>query len=305
MIAEQQLEPAPGLSWEGAELNAEWLKAVRAQPGFLDAFMESNRMAEGVYRGERLLNVLTNDRGRFIVSILALYLHYEGRPGLSATRLRTLCADQGICSQGRAAALVTAMIWGGFLAPAPAGPRSDRRQRLLVPTQKLIDAHTHRWRRQLEIMQPIFPQTGQLLARFDDPGMVAAFAMTLGGAYLNGMRLAGHLGVADYFMDRNAGPLVLMSLVLGGEPGDSVPPRGWVTASAAGLAKRFHVSRTHMATLLRDAVEAGYLERQGQEPRYRISPELAEGVQDFFASVYVMNAMTARDVMARMSQQAA
>lgn len=304
MVLNQEFDRSSGLSWEGAELNAEWLRAVREQPGFAAALMESNRMAEGVYRGQRLLNVLTNDRGRFIVSILALYLHYEGRPGLSATRLRALCAEQGICSQGRAAAMVTAMTWGGFLAPAPSGPK-DRRLRLLVPTPKLIETHANRWRKQLEIMLPIFPQSAELLARFDEPAVFAAFALTLGSAYLGGFRMASHLGAADYFMDRNAGPLVMMTLVLGGEPGDSVPPKGWVTASAAGMAKRFHVSRTHMATLLKDAVEAGYLERQGQEPRYRISPELAEGIQDFFACVYIMNAMTARDALAMLNQQAA
>jgi hypothetical protein len=53
---------------------------------------------------------------------------------------------------------------------------------------------------------------------------------------------------------------VLFSIAFARAADDAMPPTRPVTVSASALAKRFHVSRSHVIGMLRDAVEAGLLE---------------------------------------------
>ena len=97
----------------------------------------------------------------------------------------------------------------------------------------------------------------------------------------------------QFFADRNAGLFILFSVVLAGAPDDAVPPTRLVTISASALAKRFHVSRSHVVTLLRDAVDAGLLERRYAK-RVRMTPRLRETTQNVFATLHVFTAAAAR-----------
>src|SRR5437879_10057900 len=102
-----------------------------------------------LYRGNRFLNVLINDRGRMIIGYLALYLHEGAAPdgrgsGFGVGQLKALCAAAGIASPGRTVAMVAMMRMAGYIASAPAP--NDRRRNILVPTEKLRAAHRDRWK---------------------------------------------------------------------------------------------------------------------------------------------------------------
>jgi DNA-binding MarR family transcriptional regulator len=65
--------------------------------------------------------------------------------------------------------------------------------------------------------------------------------------------------------------------------------------SASALAKRFHVSRSQVTALLRDAQAAGLIERSGTlDMRIRLLPRFTESFEKLFASLFLVHAACAR-----------
>ena len=75
-----------------------------------------------------------------------------------------------------------------------------------------------------------------------------------------------------------------------------MPPTRPVPISIAALARRFAVSRPHVLKLLRDAEAAGLITRSGD--RVLFKPALAEGARNFFATMFLYYAGSAREAMA-------
>lgn len=277
------------------------IAALRRHPRFAEALERTAQMVMELYQGNRLVNVISNDRGRFILATLALSLHFSRNPddptsGLSATRLKEHCARLGVCSAGRAAAMIAMMRWAGYLEAAP--PTADRRVRLLVPTENFLAMHRERWRRQLDVVRHLMPETEDAVARIDHPAFLPAYAVAQAEQFYGGFRFVDYAPEAAFFAERNAGLLILFSIVLAGAEDDDMPPTRPIAVSAAGLAKRFHVSRTHVITLLREAVDADLLERTGPDNQFRLLPCLREAIQNFMAAVYLFNAAAARSALA-------
>ena len=292
-----------GIDWAGP--TPEEVAVVRRHPNFAAAMQASMRVPLDLYQGNRLVNLIINDRGRYVLSMFALHLHYARRPdaptsGLTAARLQAMCAQEKVCSFGRAGALISLLRWTGYLAPAPAA--QDRRVRLLMPTDKLMAMHRERWRRQLGAVALVLPEAGDALTHFDHPAFGPAFTAAQAREFLGGFRLLNDAPEVQFFADRNAGLFILFSIALAGAPDDAVPPTRLVAISASALAKRFHVSRSHVITLLRDAVDAGLLERPGAQNEFRMTPRLRETTQNVLATLHVFTAAAARaalDAVAR------
>src|SRR6185436_10862829 len=64
----------------GGPLSAAAMAQTRADPRLPEAIRTFARGMLGIYRGNRLLNMLINDRGRMAIGHLALYLHDGGAP---------------------------------------------------------------------------------------------------------------------------------------------------------------------------------------------------------------------------------
>jgi DNA-binding MarR family transcriptional regulator len=211
-----------------------------------------------------------------------------------------MCVQENVCSFGRAGALINLLRWTGYLAAAPAS--QDRRVRLLMPTDKLMEMHRERWRRQLRAVALVLPEAGDALAHFNHPAFDPAFITAQAREFFGGFRLFSNASEVQFFADRNAGLFILFSIALAGAPDDAVPPTRLVTISASALAKRFHVSRSHVVALLREAVDAGLLERPGPQNEFRMSPRLREATQTVLATLQVFTAAAARaalDAVAR------
>src|SRR3954447_18863500 len=74
------------------------------------------------YRGNRLLNAALGDRGRVLIGLMVLYLEAHPLPGTSArgatlSAVQALCRETGMCSAGRAASVLAAMRFGGYVRP--------------------------------------------------------------------------------------------------------------------------------------------------------------------------------------------
>ena len=273
---------------------------LRKHPRFAAAMLESARNMVELYQGSRLTNLITNDRGRFLLAIAPLYLHRSGRPddpasGFTATRLKQFALEQEICSAGRAAAMLALMRWAGMVAAAPAV--ADRRVRLLQPTAKLIDMHRVRWRRQLQAASLLMPELGEAAGLCDRDEFVTAFAVAQTRQFLAGFRFIKVVPELALFLERSAGMLVMANLLLAEAPAGNVADERLRAVSPAAMAKRFHVSRTHVVTLLRDAVEVGLLAR-AERGSMRTLPLLRDAGERFFATAFLFNQAAAMRAMA-------
>ncbi len=255
-------------------------------------------MMVDLYKGNRLLNVIVNDRGRLVIATLAIHLHYSAvaddpRSGLTAARVKAFCAAEGVCSPGRAAAVLALMRWAGHLAPAPQAANTPTNR--LIATQRLIDLHLDRWARQLEVVAMVLEDGADGRANLDRPGFAAAFAAAQAAVFTSGFRLIDQAPALELFVERNCGLLILANLITAGGPDDERLPKRPVPLSISAIARRFAVSRPHVIALLRDAETAGLLERIGPNGgQVRLSPRLLDSLESFFAAVFLFNAQCAR-----------
>ena len=281
----------------GAALFApdETIRALRKHPRFTDAVRAALDGLSEIYGGNRFLNRVMNDRGRVIGALIALYLHSSprsegGEAGLTVRRFQAFCVNQRLCSFGRARALLTLMCFAGYLVSAPDVP--DRRQRRLIPTERLINLHQQRWRCLFEAMALVMPEGRKALEVHHRPEFVAAFMRHLGARGLAGFRLLHYAPDLSLLVESNAGLLVVVSLFLSAK--DGVTPEGAVVQiSISALAARFGVSRAHIRTLLAAADAAGLVRRTEGSTAVIILPRLNHAVNEFFASLFALLAYCA------------
>jgi hypothetical protein len=279
----------------------EAIATLRAHPHFPAAMRASAAGIVALYQGGRLLNWLMDDRGRLLFGYLALYLHFARHPddpasGLTPTRMKQLCAEFDICSAGRATAMLSLMRFAGYLAPAAA---SDRRLHVLVATERLIGLLLERWRLHFAAMAPLSPEGKAAQTSLDAPAFQRDLTIAMFERFRAGFRFMTHAPELGLFGERNAGMLMLASLIAAGDADDTVPPQRPVPISVSALARRFSVSRPHVLKLLNDAAAEGFIERIGaMGERVVILPRLSEASCNFFATMYLFFAACAGEALA-------
>jgi hypothetical protein len=293
------VSPAESADFRPSDWSAEAVATLRQHPQFVQAAHQFAQCLLSLYRGNRLVNQLTNDRGRTILGFLILNLHFSRRAddpqsGLTAGRVVDFCVEHKICSRGRAKALLMLMRVAGYLAPAEGA--DDRRYRVLVPTARMLELQQARWRCLFESMALILPEGATALTMLERPEFVRLMLARLTHHFVAGNRLLDHVPELIGFVDRNAGLLILLSLLLAGDPEHPERP---VTVSISGLASRFSVSRAHVLKFLRDAVEAGWIERREPEQMV-LRPSFLYVMHTFLASSFLLNAHAVREALAEM-----
>lgn len=284
-VAELIDDTAP-LFEAGGPMSVAALAEFRADPRLPEAI---RRFASGmiaIYRGNRLLNALINDRGRMAIGYFALYLHDGGAPdgrgrGFGVGQLKAICAASGMASPGRTGAMLALMRMSGYIASARAP--DDRRRHILVPTERLRELHRVRWQCVADTLRAIRPDAGAAFA-LGDPEFEAAYVRYTAGYFAAGMRILDIVPEMQLFADRNAGLMILFSIMLAGEDGDTIPPQRPCSISISALANRFGVSRVHVRTLLRDAEAAGLIERTEGGNKILLRPKMIEAFKNFCAA---------------------
>lgn len=274
------------------QLRAAQIAALAAHPGMPQAL---RALCEGIlelFKGNRLLNIIVSDRARVAMGLLAVYLDADYDPrnplsGLTVNRYKAKCAATGLCSPNRAVAMVGLMRFAGHLEPAS---RSERGQRLrLAPTEKLLGPMRERWRRVFGGLRYVRPEGAVGLALVDDPAFAKAFVRAIADRMFARERLVAHGPGIELFVDRKAGLVTLMSLMLSAAPGDDMPPRGPLSITAAELARRTAVSRPQIVDLLQSAIAAGLLApAEPARSDYVITPRLRDSILGFFAALFVL-----------------
>ena len=287
--------------------SAEALRAIEAHPRFSASLRLIAAGAVAQYRGNRILNMMITDRARFLIGVFAIHLHYLSRPGdprsgLTLSRVKAICIEQKICSPGRAEAMLILMRMFGYLASARS--EEDRRLHRLVPTDALIGWHRERLAFTLEAVAGVLPEGAQVLAVLDSPDFLARFVSHVARLYLSGFYYVDYVPELKFFFERNAGVVILFSIMLAGEAGDSFPPRGPVSILPATLARQFGVSRPHVRRLMHEAINAGLLQRDETKPDgYRTLPALNAAFARITALYILHNAHAARAALAEVAPQ--
>jgi hypothetical protein len=277
------------------------IAGLRAHPKFREAMRASSAGLVSMYQGSHLLNWLMDDRARLLFGYFALYLHFtrdprESSSGLTPTRMKAMCVELDVCSPGRAAAMLSLMRFGGYLETAPA--TRDLRQRPLIATDKLIALIADRQRVHFSAMVRLFPDGSALLQALERPEFLSGLVVAMARYYREGFRLVTHAPGLELFGERNAGILILASLLIAGEPDDTMPPRRPVPISISAMARRFKVSRPHVLKLIREAEADRLIERTGEQGEcVLIRERLAEGAQNLFATMYLFLAACGREAM--------
>jgi hypothetical protein len=265
------------------------IAALRAHPGFQAAMREDVRTTLALYRGNRLINSVMNDRARALFTQVALHLHFapraDGKPGLTISAMKDACADNGLCSRGRCEAMLLLMRASGFFA---AGPNDDKRRRPLVPTEKLLSLQRQRWVGHFIAMRHVLPEADEYLALLSDRAFVANYGFEIGAGWLAGVRVLEESKDLFVLTERSAGMMLLYGLCAAGPTTGPFPPADPVPLSINALATSFAVSRKHVLTLIRDAEEAELLRRGGAgNNEVTILPRAREGLEAFFARMFL------------------
>ncbi len=240
------------------------MSGMRARPGYSEV---ARTIALG-WRApeadpERLLAFAMRDLGRFMATLLALYLHHSG--GLTIARLTALLETADLAGPGRARALLLYMQFVGYVRPGPAV--GDTRLKPYVPTVEMEAGFGSRIRRELANIGPICPSAAALRARFDEPGVAGRYFGMMGEiwvGYMQGRRTREPGPSLEMFSERYAGMMMLAELLAGADPGDTFPPHGPMAYSFAGIARACDVSRTQVRGAFRRARDAGFLELVGE-----------------------------------------
>ncbi len=260
------------------DLSESAVAALVSHPQFDVAMLTTATTMVELYRGQWALNRLVNDRGRFVPGLMILDLHFTAGcgTGFTAAQLRKDAAENGACSPGRVTALLASLRLLGFLKPVE---DADRRVRRLAPTDRFLALHRDRWGQLFEALALIRDEAGTARAALANPAFLGAFAHTLIAAYKAGSRVVDLVPVLRWAAERDAGLVILFSLQTAAAAGQTV--------SISALARRFLVSRAHVATVLREAEDSGLAAPPTPGGGYSAGPALLETLRRFFALMYL------------------
>ena len=151
----------------------------------------------------------------------------------------------------------------------------------------------------------MLPEGAEALAELRSPDFLTRFVSHVARLYLSGFYYVDHVPEMKLFFERNAGVVILFSIMLSGETADSFPPRGPVAISFTTLARQFGVSRSHVRRMVQEAINAGLLERDDTIPDgYRLLPALHAAFARITSLYILHNAQAARTALPKSRRRA-
>jgi hypothetical protein len=274
------------------------LDALRAHPSFPAAIRACAAEMVKLYSRSRFLGWFLSDRTLAILAHMAICLDADAndddpRSGLTPSRFKSFCVQNGMCSEGRATAILAFMRLTGHLE-AETHP-ADRRITRLRPSLKLLETMRSRLRAQFAGTVMVCPEIAVAADRLGRRDFERIMSLEFLRRYTAGARVIDPRARGlRLFGERDAGLLILLSLMLGADESEPLPPAGPVPLSIAALARRFSVSRTHVLRLIREAESAGFLTRVGEKGELvALGPALNEELRHMFAATFQLAALCA------------
>jgi hypothetical protein len=265
-------------------LSSSLIDDVRAHPRFSEALHASVTKALDHVATDPVLHSTFRDIGQVVLASLALYLDATG--GLTHRRLRDLSEGSGALSSGRA----TAMLWHlqliGYVTAQTEHTRG--KTRAYIPTERMKAAYRARLMIDLESIALLAPEAGAVTENFDDD-MFRVYMAEM-GAYMRTLGPRTHPDLKDFdaLANRNAGVLLIYVLAQAVHRDGSFPQPGHTQISASAIGRRLRVSRMHVLRLLREAEQAGFIVREGNEG-ITVTPLLCDRLSLFAALLFTLN----------------
>ncbi|MBX3480543.1 MAG: hypothetical protein KF842_09080 [Caulobacter sp.] len=225
------------------------------------------------------------DVGHYMAGVWSLALSGSAE-GLSHGSLTRLFEPLGLGSRTRVHAMIAYFRTIGMIRPVER--QGDARRRNYESAPALRQLFHNRFRRELTTAAPLIDVAGEVLARWDEPGVFEAFMVANGqfmvGSYLSVDRNTTNL---DVFAHRVAGLTVLGQIVVAGPPSEVFPPSGPVMINLRDLARRSGVSRAQARNVIRAGANAGFL-LPLDDGRIGFSAELRHHLL-YFLAAYVLS----------------
>lgn len=264
-----------------------------AQPGFWGALRAMAASVITSYRGNWLLNRLVNDRGRVITTLVIMDLHFQnGGKGCTLTQIREEARRYGFCSPNRASALVGSLRLSGFLRMEQA---KDGRVRRLLPTERLLSLQRQRLRDNFGAQLPLRPELRAAIAALETEEFLGAFMHSYIGLWKQGLRATHHIPTLESLVERDAAFIIMVALVTKDEG----------TMSLSELARLFMVSRSHVASIMREAQGSGLVIQDASRAGFSPTPALVEAVGMMIATMFLAQAKSAEQALLSCGQVAA
>jgi hypothetical protein len=271
------------------------LPTICGHPQFPAAMRTFAEKMVGLHSRNRMFSWFLNDRTLAILAHAAVSLDADmrdddPRSGLTPGRIKSFCARAGLCSEGRATAILAFMRLTGHLV-AETHP-ADRRITRLRPGEKLMETTRARTAHQFASAALVCPDIASGVERLADPAFERDVFTEFHSRFPMRPYVVEQFPEMRLFTDRDAGMMTLFVLMLGADPSDSMPPGKPVPLSIAALARQFGVSRTHVLRLIRDAEGAGMLTRVGDKgEQVAFAPRLREGLSNLVAALFQLAAL--------------
>jgi len=258
-------------------------EVILVHPRFPAARRLYNEGILGLYEHNPFLNRLLIETGRSLVFFNILALHAAYDPSDRATwptisLLKQTVRSFGVSSARRIHDIVARLVETGYVKAVPVA--SDRRARILTPTETML-AHDLDWLAAFYApLQLLFPEPGYAPPLRHDHAYEKAHrkvSLTMSGYAIS---LMANNPAMLFFMNREAGTMILMKLVQDIDRGlDATPRRSFF----ADVAESFGISRTHVRITLRDAQEAGLVRMTEQS--IVLMPPIVAAFERFVADV--------------------
>lgn len=273
------------------------------------AFVRSHRLfpealrafARGlvVHRQAHRLNWLLDDRSRMIVGYGVLYLHYASKESdegyaLTLSNLQALASQTGVCSPIRMTAIMALMRFSGFVESRDAARRGSRS---FIATRKLIDLHRERLQNNFSALALLRPEGAQALEALQkQPCFMPAFVRLMAETFISGFRLLDRAPELRLFAARSGGMMIAAQLLADAEGREQ---KRTVRIATALLAKRFGLSRSHVAAMLRRAAAEGLLQKSLlNNEEFALLPTFVNAAETFHATLFAYFARCARLALA-------
>ena len=275
-------------------ISPEEVAALRARPQFQDAVALGARSAIEHVPADLTFHRAMSDVGTMLLGIIALYLHYT--TGLSHRQLRNLGGTGSLVSAGRATAILWRLQHLGYVQACTEYRKGE--VRLYQPTDSLIAAFRAR-----------------SIAEARSAGLLDPICLTMAAQYTDEVfqRLMieqGHMILAaarqpnsfvaplNALSMKTSGMMIIYTLIDSAFAQGAGRACGSAEFSAVAAARRFGVSRTHIARFLREMEAADYIERTENQNRVILTEVFAEVYETYFSFGQIAFARSCRIALA-------
>ncbi|MBJ3776705.1 hypothetical protein [Acuticoccus mangrovi] len=230
---------------------------------------------------------LIGDKARRLAFWTAMSLDAErvaGRSwGLTVNRFCDLLTAHGEMSRGRARAIFLFMRHAGFIKRL--GGAEPGKPVVYVPSERMIGLSAARLSAGFEALGKVSRIGAEGLHLVEDPAFITAFFHCAREEIASGMRPLDGAVALSPFIGRDCGEYVAMHLYLAHVEAPAAERAAGVLFNITKVAALTHVSRAHVSALIRDAAQAGLLERS--QDRMRLSPVFETAVMDSLTAVFL------------------